>query len=215
MKVSVIGGTGQIGSRVAARLASHGVDVTVAASSLEHAQAAAEKIGHGAKGASVDDAIAGADIVVLAVWFAQQRELLAAKKDALVGKIVVDPSNNISFADGKAKSENPEGVSAAEQISKLLPAGAHYVKAFGSMSAPDLEKETTDDGKPVVMFYAADESEKQAGDTVADLIRQAGWEPVRVGGIDKAGRIEVFGDLHPFGGLQGRLLGKEEAESLI
>ncbi len=57
-------------------------------------------------------------------------------------------------------------------------------------------------------FYAADDS--AAGDLVAGLIRAAGFEPVKVGGLDQSIRIEVFGDLHEFGTL-GRPVAKAEA----
>ena len=45
-----------------------------------------------------------------------------------------------------------------------------------------------------MLFYAADDD--AAGELVADLIRAAGYEPVRVGGLDQSIRLEVFGDLH-------------------
>ena len=36
-----------------------------------------------------------------------------------------------------------------------------------------------------------------------------------VGGVRESGRIEVGGDLHAFGGLNGRLVDVEEAQSLV
>ncbi len=36
---------------------------------------------------------------------------------------------------------------------------------------------------------------------IEELIRDNGFEPIRVGGIDQSIRIEVFGDLHEFGAL--------------
>ncbi|HWN60944.1 MAG TPA: hypothetical protein VNO25_09775, partial [Streptosporangiaceae bacterium] len=59
-----------------------------------------------------------------------------------------------------------------------------------------------------VLFYATDDD--AAGDLVADLIRTAGYEPVPVGGLDQSIRIEMFGDLHEFGGL-GRAVTRTEA----
>ncbi|MDF8262628.1 hypothetical protein [Luteipulveratus flavus] len=63
------------------------------------------------------------------------------------------------------------------------------------------------------MFYAADDD--AAASAVADLTAQGGWEPVRVGGVDDTSRIEVFGDLHQFGGLEGKVLSKREAEEKV
>ena len=44
-----------------------------------------------------------------------------------------------------------------------------------------------------MLFYAADDP--AAGDVVAELIRTAGYEPVKAGGVAAAGRIEAGGDL--------------------
>jgi predicted dinucleotide-binding enzyme len=59
-----------------------------------------------------------------------------------------------------------------------------------------------------VLFYAADDD--AAGDLVAGLIRAAGFDPVRVGGLDQSIRIEMFGDLHEYGAL-GRTVTATEA----
>ena len=76
-----------------------------------------------------------------------------------------------------------------------------------------LDATVTDAGERPVLFYAADD--EQAGEVVADLITKAGFDPVRVGGLEATARIEVFGDLHPFGGLNGRLVGRAEALELV
>jgi hypothetical protein len=39
--------------------------------------------------------------------------------------------------------------------------------------------------------------------------------PVKAGGLDQAIRIEMFGDLHDFGGLNGRLLTVGQARTLL
>jgi hypothetical protein len=50
---------------------------------------------------------------------------------------------------------------------------------------------------------------------VERLIRIAGFDPVGVGGVGECLRIEVGGDLDAAGGLNGRLVDREEAESLV
>ena len=49
----------------------------------------------------------------------------------------------------------------------------------------------------------------RAGEDVERLIRTAGFEPVKVGGIEQSGRLEVGGDLHDL------VVGLAEARSLI
>jgi predicted dinucleotide-binding enzyme len=56
--------------------------------------------------------------------------------------------------------------------------------------------------------------QESSGDLVADLIRAAGFDPVRVGGLDQSIRIEMFGDLHEYGAL-GRPVTKAEALKAI
>jgi 8-hydroxy-5-deazaflavin:NADPH oxidoreductase len=213
MTVAVIG-AGNIGSRLARRLAEGGVDVLLAAEDRGHAESIAQSIGNGVKAVDVSNAVSNGDQVIFATWFATTKDLLAEYKPQLVGKIVIDPSNNMAFDEsGNVSSLNPEGVSAAQQLAPLVPQGAWYVKAFGTLSADMLDATVTDAGERPVLFYAADDEE--AGNVVADLITKAGFDPVRAGGIEATARIEVFGDLHPFGGLKGRLVGRAEALQLI
>ena len=94
----------------------------------------------------------------------------------------------------------------------LLPAGARLFKAFGTLSAPTLSAAARQEPDRAVLFYAADDD--AAGDLVAGLIRAAGFDPVRVGGLDQSIRIEMFGDLHEYGAL-GRAVTKSEALAAI
>src|SRR6266700_2694105 len=85
-------------------------------------------------------------------------------------------------------------------------------KAFGTLSAGSLSAAARREPERAVLFYAADDD--AAGEEVADLIRIAGYEPVRVGGLDQSIRIEMFGDLHEYGAL-GRVVTKSEALEAI
>jgi 8-hydroxy-5-deazaflavin:NADPH oxidoreductase len=58
-----------------------------------------------------------------------------------------------------------------------------------------------------VLFYATDDA--RVGEEVERLIRAAGFEPVKVGGVGQSGRLEVGGDLHDL------VVGPAEARSLI
>ena len=101
-----------------------------------------------------------------------------------------------------------EQESSGQILAGLLPAGTRLVKAFGTLSAPSLAAAARQEPDRAVLFYAADDD--AAGDLVAGLIRAAGFDPVRVGGLDQSIRIEMFGDLHEFGAL-GRVVTRAEA----
>jgi 8-hydroxy-5-deazaflavin:NADPH oxidoreductase len=50
-----------------------------------------------------------------------------------------------------------------------------------------------------VLFYASDDN--TANNDVEALIKDSGFEPVSIGGINQSIRMEVFGALHEFGAL--------------
>jgi hypothetical protein len=202
-------GVGNLGGTVARHLVNGGEPVVLAAADEAHATALADELGSNASVASVEDAIAGADVVVLAIWLDQSRELLPQVAEALEQKIVVDPSNPIGFDEnGQMFRTLPEGRSSGSVISGLLPASAHYVKAFGSLGAVEQLATGANHEPRIVLFYATDDDAAEA--TAQRLIRTAGFEPLKVGGVSEAGRIEG-----PDGELQGRIFDLDEAQAVV
>jgi hypothetical protein len=195
---TAIVGVGNIGSAVARHLVAGGESVVLTAKDESRAQALAEELGPLARAASVEDAISGADAVLLAVWLDSMRELIPANANLLAGKVVIDPSNPIGFdASGQMTRTLPDGESAGSVVAALLPAGARYVKAFGTLGADSLAASAHRDPL-AVLFYATDDD--TAGKTAERLIRAAGFEPWKAGGVAAAGRIEApSGDLHQYG----------------
>ena len=89
-------------------------------------------------------------------------------------------------------------------VAALLPAGAHYVKAFGTLGAGALAGGADREPRRAVLFYATDDD--VAATTIERLIRTAGFDPLMAGGAADARRIEgPGGDLHQFG-LNGELV---------
>jgi predicted dinucleotide-binding enzyme len=210
---TVIIGLGNIGSRVAKNLTVGGQKVIVAGKTLTEAEKLADELGRNAEAMPVTDAISKAAVLILAIYFDAIKKFVAEHHDRLAGKIIVDPSNPIApDGTGGFKKIIPEEQSSGQIISSLLPAGARLVKAFGTLGAESLASGANRAPERAVLFYAADYPE--AGNVVVQLINASGFSPVRVGGIDKSVRIEVFGDLHEFGKL-GKLVSVSEAEALI
>jgi predicted dinucleotide-binding enzyme len=98
-------------------------------------------------------------------------------------------------------------------VTGLLPAGAHYAKAFGTVLATSLQSAANRTPRRAVLFYATDDD--QAAAAVQRLICASGFDPVKVGGASDSGRIEAGGDLSQGGGLQGRLLDADEARAAV
>ena len=210
--VAIIG-TGNIGSRLAAAFAAGGQDILLAGRDQESARKVAADLDGHADVVSVDEAIERAEVLVPAVWFDVFKQLIAQYGDRLAGKVIIDPTNPVGPDEaGGFRKLIGERESSGQILAGLLPAGARLVKAFGTLSADSLSAAARREPERAVLFYAADDD--TAGEEVADLIRIAGYEPVRVGGLDQSIRLEVFGDLHEFGAL-GRVVTKSEALEAI
>ena len=210
--VAIIG-TGNIGSRLAANFAAGGQDFLLTGRDQEAARKIASDLDGHAEVVSIDEAVERAGVLVLAVWPDAFRQLIAQYGEQLAGKVIVDPSNPVGpDGAGGYRKVIGEQESSGQILAGLLPAGARLVKAFGSLSAPSLSSAARREPERAVLFYAADDA--AAGDLVAELIRTAGYEPVRVGGLEQSIRIEMYGDLHEFGAL-GRAVTKAEALAAI
>ena len=86
------------------------------------------------------------------------------------------------------------------------------MKAFGTLGAESLASEANRTPR-AVLFYATDDD--QAAAAIERLISAAGFDPVKAGGVDAALRIETFGALHQFGGLNGKTLDASEARTAV
>ena len=199
LKVAIIG-LGNIGRVVAANLVKGSRAVIVADRTVEKSEELARELGALVQPRTITGAVKEADIIVLAVWFDSINELLQTYKPDLRGKIIVDPSNPFA-PDGKGgfKKIIGEHESAGEKISAILPEGASLAKALGTLSAVSLANAAFREPLRAVLFYATDDDRINA--TIEELIRDTGFDPVRVGGINQSIRIELFGDLHEYGGL--------------
>jgi predicted dinucleotide-binding enzyme len=212
MKTAIIG-LGNIGKQVAFNLIAGGQLVIVADHGAGKGTEFAKVSNGKARAASVAAAIEEADIIIFAVYFDAIKGLLAEYRSKLAGKILVDPSNPIApDGSGGFKKIVPLDQSSGQILAGLMPAGAKWVKAFGSLGVASLKSGAHRSPEANVLFYASDD--RDAGNAVAELIRESGFAPVRIGGIDQSIRIEVFGDLHEFGKL-GKLVTAKEAAALV
>jgi hypothetical protein len=198
---------------LARQLVGGGESVVLAAKEEANAASLARELGELARAASVEDAIAEADAVVFAVWLDTTKELIAKDARLLENKVVVDPSNPLGFDEnGQMIRTLPEGQSAGSVVDALLPAGAHYAKAFGTLGADALASAANREPR-AVLFYATDDD--AAATTIERLIHAAGFEPLKAGGVADAGRIEMpGGDLHQ-ASLNGALLDLDEARAAV
>ena len=195
MTTAIIG-TGGIGSAIARQLASGGETLRLSSADQASARRLAAQIGDAAVVAAGNrDALQGADAVILALRFTALKGVIDEIAGPLAGRLVVVPSNPVGLdVHGNLVRLLPDGQSSGEVVAGWLPAGARLAMAFGSMSADLFESAGHRSPEPAVLFYATDDD--RAGQEVGRLIRTAGFEPVKAGGLGQSGRLEVGGDLH-------------------
>ena len=210
-KVAVIG-LGNIGKVVASNLVKGNREVIIASHKIGDAKALASELGNLAKATDVKSAIKEADIIILSVWFSTIQELFKQYATELKGKIVIDPSNPIApDGNGGFKKIISVDESAGQILKGFLPSGAKLVKALGSLGAGSLAS-ASHRNPGAVLFYASDD--KSVNGKVEELIKDNGFDPVNIGGIDQSIKMEVFGELHEFGAL-GKAVTKSELKQTV
>ena len=171
MKIAVLG-AGAVGSTIGRLWHAAGHDVTFATRHATRRRALAAELGERAHAASAADAVASAEVVLVAVPALAVTGALQAA-GPLDGRIVIDAANSLE-----------RGVFRQQQLSLRSLADAfpraRWARAFNSLNvnvmADDNHREP-----PWVLFLSGDEEAKPA---VAQLIRDAGFDPVDLGGID-------------------------------
>jgi hypothetical protein len=141
--------------------------------------------------ATVGEAIAGADVVILALPYPEGRILAREQGAALSGVTVVDTCNPVDFSTFDSLLTSP-GMSAAEEIAAANQ-GARVVKAFNTTFASALIAGWVG-GQPLDVFLAGDDAHAKA--QVAALVRDGGMRPVDTGPLHRARELEAFQLLH-------------------
>jgi predicted dinucleotide-binding enzyme len=153
-RIAVIGG-GNIGGTIGARWRTAGHEVTFASRSPEPPRTV-----------SIADAIAGADVVLLATPGAAVPDLLAEHGAALDGRVVIDATNDM----GGPGLSHPEAYASAP--------GARIARAFNTLGF-EMFAEPEVGGEVADLFWCGPEDAGLEG-----LIADVGLRPIRVGDID-------------------------------
>jgi NADPH-dependent F420 reductase len=182
MNIAIIG-AGNVGRALAASFTRSGHTVIFSSRDMEHAAAAASATGSSFAKTSAEAASAG-QVVVLAIPFASAEDVVSEIRDAVTGKPVVDVTNRMSFGPNGPTIDN--GDSNAEQLAAWLP-NAHVVKAFNTLLASH-QADPIAEGMTLDGFVAGDD--QRAKDTVLELVRSIGLNPVDVGPLARAQQLE-------------------------
>jgi 8-hydroxy-5-deazaflavin:NADPH oxidoreductase len=179
MDVAIVG-AGRIGSNIARQLARAGHRLSLSfARDLTRLEDLAAAIG--ARVAAPAGAVAGADAVVVSVPWSVLPEALD-QLGPLTGKIVVDTTNQYGSGPQPAPGQTAAAFNAAR-----MP-GARYTKSFNTLTAA-FQAEVAHREPRVVQWLCGDGDEAKA--VVARLIRDAGYEPVDLGGTSSCAVMEA------------------------
>jgi predicted dinucleotide-binding enzyme len=183
-KIGIIG-SGRIGGTLGELWARQGYDVMFSSLDIAHDKELAAKTG--ARAGTPAEAAAFGDVLLVSVPYPALAQIGRDYAASIKGKVVLDTSNPIQARDGDmaiAAREKGTGAASAE----LLP-GARLVRAFNCVGYSKLQSEHHRSGDRIAIPLAGDDI--GAVDVAKRLVRDAGFEPVLVGGLPAAKRFDV------------------------
>ncbi|MDX3928185.1 MAG: NADPH-dependent F420 reductase [Shinella sp.] len=173
-------GFGKIGQALAHAFARKNLDVIVASRQPPEALAPqARAIGPTVVARSLRDALE-ADTIILAVPFGEHREVAKALPN-WKGKTVIDATNTFGVSPEEL-DDLPSSAFAAKSFT-----GAKFVKGFNHLVAATLAADPVVEGGHRVVFLSSDDEDAIA--PVADLAKQLGFAPVKLGKLNEGGAL--------------------------
>ncbi|MCL2713122.1 MAG: NADPH-dependent F420 reductase [Alphaproteobacteria bacterium] len=190
--VAVIGGTGDLGSGLAWRLARAGYPVVIGSRASEKAVAHAQEMARRGRlevtGAGNVEAAASADLVIVTVPFASQQATLESIRDVVQGKIVVDTT--VPLMPPKVmRVQLPVEGSAARRAQMLLGDEVRVVSAFHNVAAAHLVSEEARLEDCDVLVCGNDTAARDVVVALADAIGFKAWH---AGVIDNSAVAEAL-----------------------
>ena len=137
--VTIVGGTGNLGTALALRLSAPGVKIIIGSRDAEKAKKAVETIRPRWREGEIDgatnrEAVKDADFVVIAVPYEGHAQMVGDLKGQLAGKMVIDTVVPLN----KGRPFVPPAGSALQEAQQILAGEAPVVGALHNISAVDL-----------------------------------------------------------------------------
>jgi predicted dinucleotide-binding enzyme len=178
-KIGIIG-SGHVGSALGGAWAKAGYQVMFSSRDLDADKKLAAEVGANAQAGTPQEAAAFGQVILFAVPYSAFPELVKNLGGSLEGKVVINASNPFPERDGEIATR-ARAAGAGVFDAKLL-SGALVVRAFNAVGAARMASAHENPGK-IGMPIAG---EKRAVETASRLVRDVGFEPVVVGGLDMA-----------------------------
>jgi hypothetical protein len=187
MRIGIIG-AGMIGSTLAKLWANAGHDVILSSRHPEELDPIVARIGARALAGTSTEAAAFGAVVLLTVPLKAIPDLARDLRQELAGKIVLDTGNAYARRDGPTAAEasaDPRG--SAGWAAAMFP-DARWVKAFNTVYFKTLDTQSNRAGDRVGIPLASDDAD--ALNVAAELVRDAGFDPVIVGELARGREFE-------------------------
>ncbi|HPF25939.1 MAG TPA: NADPH-dependent F420 reductase [Steroidobacteraceae bacterium] len=152
---------------------------------------AVELSGPNSSGATRENAVTAADIVILALPWQDVESSVSKLRDQLNGKVLVDMNNPLKVTDDSDVELAVDG-SGGELIQQWAP-GARVVKALNAIGAHVIA-EPAAAGGPVTVPIAGNDAAAKA--TVAQMIQSLGFDVVDIGSMRHARHLESLAALY-------------------
>jgi predicted dinucleotide-binding enzyme len=191
LKIGTIG-SGNIGSTLGTLWIKSGHPVLFSSRHPEQLKTLVDSLGPLARAGTVSDALAFGDVVLMAVPYGAYPQIATDYGKEFVGKIVIDAGNAVVARDGeiaKPARENGVGLTSA----KLFP-GARIVRAFNILGSGRVASLSNRPEGRIAMPMAGDDPE--ALKAASALVRDAGFEPVILGSLQRSKVFEQGGPLY-------------------
>lgn len=178
-KIATVG-AGHIGGTLGSLWVKAGHPVMFSSRHPEELKDMVAGLGPLARAGTPAEAIAFADVVLLAVPYTAIKQIGQDFGHDLAAKVLVlDASNPIERRDGEVATwarEKGAGLATLE----LIP-GAHLVRAFNAVGYMKVKEDAADPSKKIGMPMAGDDPHAIA--VASTLVREAGFEPVVIGSL--------------------------------
>lgn len=194
LKLGVLG-AGNIGRPIGRHWLAAGHTVTFGSREPGALQPFVAQLGHHAAAASHLEAVEASEVILLSVPHPALDELLAAIGARLAGRIVIDATNPMGLSsDGRIISTLDPGRAQGSRTAAMLPS-SQVVRAFTHVMDELLWSRGTQQAHFWGMAIAGDDA--AAKEVVAGLVRDTGFTPVDIGGLDDSARLDPGGVIFP------------------